>query len=216
MPSSGKNIRDYYSTNTSTKLENLGINKTKTKASGHDTYSEDDDNDWHRSSSRPKISSQTFDDNNNYHNPSLNQSNSSSKSGINKKRKVVGASGSNRSTSIRTYNDDGPKSFRTSFETLPEETPWSPSMKAATKSDDFKPKVSARSSLTNDITKRTSSPLVNDIRPYSMKSMSKHINSSDEDDDAFDQKPKAKVRASTIISRISSFELLVGISIIQF
>jgi hypothetical protein len=181
-PPYNRNNTDYRSTINSTKLPNLDLNKTKTKTSGHETYDEDDDD----IRSRPNISRSIYDNNDH------NQSNLTSTSGFNKKKKVIGATGND--VSIKKSNSNEPKSFRSSYEPFPEEAPWSSSTIKTTKPDDNISKFYTKPLLTNDSTKRTMSPLVHDTKPYNSSSITKRSNRSDDDDDDFNQKQKLKVK----------------------
>lgn len=198
-PSLNKKSSDFRSTLTSTKLPSLDLNKTKGKSFGNETYDESDDDDRTRSNMRPNISRSDYDTYDRDH--SLNQTNSTALNGFNKKKKVIGASNqtttttttnnNNNNTSIKKPNTNEIKSFRSSYETLPEEAPWSSSSIKTTKPDDISSRSFTKPTFSNDALKRTS-PLINDIKPYSSGSTIKRDNFSDEDDDLYG-KQKSKV-----------------------
>lgn len=124
----------------------------------------------------------------------MNQINSTSTNGFNKKKKVIGAAANqnNNNTSIKKPSSDEPKSFRSSYEPFPEDTPWSSSRTTkTTKPDDIITRSFAKPLLTNDPIKRMS-PLVHDIKPYGSGSLLKRDNLSDDDDDLYG-KQKTKV-----------------------
>ncbi|CAF0906283.1 unnamed protein product [Rotaria sordida] len=191
---------DYRSITNSTKLPNIDLNKTKPKISGHDTYSEDENDDYNNnvhSRVRPVVSPVDFD--NKYRNHSLNPLNSSTTNTFNKKKKkLIGPPSGNKDTLSKKSNDNEPKSYRASYEPFPEEVPFSSSTKKTIKTDDTMPKPFTRSSISNEPTKRQISPLIHDTKSYHSSSISKGANYSDNDDDDFNQKQKHK---STIPSK---------------
>ncbi len=111
---------------------------------------------------------------------------------MNKKKKVIGVASSNHDVTSKKSNDHEPKSFRSSYEPFPEETPWSLSSKKTTKPDDIISRSYIKPPITSDSTKRMMSPLVHDTKSYNIPSISKRDNLSD-DDDSFNRKQKIKV-----------------------
>jgi len=127
-----------------------------------------------------------------------------STSGINKKKKVIGATGNSNDVPIKKLNSNEPKSFRSQYEPFPEQAPWSSPTIKTTKPDDNTSRLYTKPLLTNDLTKRTISPLVHDTKPYNSSSISKRNNFSDDDDD-FNQKQKLKVKKFYRTNRIFCF-----------
>ncbi|CAF4587684.1 unnamed protein product, partial [Rotaria sp. Silwood2] len=112
---------------------------------------------------------------------------SSSTNDFNKKKKIVGGNKSN-DTSIKRSTNNDPKAFRSTYESFPEETPWSTSSTLKlTKSEDMLPRFSTKSSITNDSKRRNMSPLVHDTKSYTNGSLSKRNNASDDEEDYYGQ-----------------------------
>ncbi|CAF4535226.1 unnamed protein product, partial [Rotaria sp. Silwood2] len=112
---------------------------------------------------------------------------SSSTNDFNKKKKIVGGNKSN-DTSIKRSTSNDPKAFRSTYESFPEETPWSTSSTLKlTKSEDMLPRFSTKSSITNDSKRRNMSPLVHDTKSYTNGSLSKRNNASDDEEDYYGQ-----------------------------
>jgi hypothetical protein len=210
-PPLNKKTPDYRSTKIPTTLPSLDLNKIKQKPSGYETYSEnDDDDDIIRSRSRsnlPRPESDRTD-----RSRSLNPPNIPAASGLNKKKKVIGAVNSNNDLPYKKPNTNEPKSFRSTYEPFPEEALWSSSKPKTTKNDSNIPPTSyLRPSITNDLTKRSISPLIHDTKLSNSGSLSKRNNPSDDDD--FSRREKAKVKYLEKDNRIFSCQILVDISI---
>ena len=184
----------------SIKLPTLDLNKTKGKRSGNETYSESDHDDDRTTPSRPNITRSTADADR------RDQSTTSTATGFNKKKKLIGASTGNNDNDLSTKksDDNQPKSFRSSYEGYPEESPWSAGKKP-TKPDDLSSRSFNKPSANSDFNKRTTSPLVHDTKPYGSSSLSNRKKGSDDDDDEFNGKPKPKVRICTEKKRIFHF-----------
>jgi len=155
----------YHMTITLGKLPSINANKNKTK-------SYDDD----------------VDDKNDHSYPSLTN-------GINKKKKVLGVTGSDNS-SVKKPGDNQLKAFRSTYESFPEETPWSASSSSTlkrAKSDDMLPRLNSKSLITTDTRRRDVSPLVHDTKSYTNGSSSKRGNISDDDEENFNPHQNSKV-----------------------
>ncbi|CAF1224485.1 unnamed protein product [Rotaria sordida] len=143
---------------TSEKLPNIFTNKNKIKAANDDDDDDDDDD--------VKLSST-----NDY----------------NKKKKVLGGNQSN-DTLIKRSTSNDPKAFRSTYESFPEETPWSTSSTLKiTKSEDMLSRFSPKLSITNDTKRRNLSPLIHDTKSYTNGSLSKRDNVSDDEEDYYGQ-----------------------------
>jgi hypothetical protein len=93
---------------------------------------------------------------------------------------------------MKKPNDNEPRAFRSTYESFPEETPWSlSSTLKTTKSDDMLPRLYTKPSITNDTRKRDMSPLVRDTKPFTNGSISRRDKGSDDDD--FNRQQKSKV-----------------------
>ena len=118
------------------------------------------------------------------------------KSDLNKKKKLIGATGNNDNERLKKrVNGDEPKAFRATFESFPEEAPWSVSTSSKlkpAKSETTLPKLYSKPSSTYDTKRRDVSPLIHDAKPYSNGSTFKRDNHSDDDDDDYSRQ-KSKV-----------------------
>lgn len=172
------------------KLPNLDLNKTQKKRSGHDTHSASDDEERDSLSHlRPNISHPIS--NIKQRDQSFNLPSLTSTGGLNTK-KATSTIGTKSDLPTKKSNDNEPKSFRTAYEQFPEESPWSTGIKKPVKYDELTSKSFNKPSITNDLNKRISSPLVRDTKPFNSSTIQKRDNASD-DDDGFNQKSKAKV-----------------------
>lgn len=108
------------------------------------------------------------------------------KNDLNKKKKLIGTTGNNDNDRLKKkVNDNEPKAFRATFESFPEETPWSTSTSSKlqpARSESTLPKLYSKPSSTYDIKRRDVSPLIHDAKPYSNGSTFKRDYSDDEDD----------------------------------
>jgi hypothetical protein len=209
-PPLNKKTTDYRSTKNPTILPSLDLNKIKKKTPGYETYSEnDDDDDIIRSRSNvPRPESDRTD-----RSRSLNPPNISATSGLNKKKKVIGAANSNNDLPYKKSTTNEPKSFRSTYEPFPEDALWSSSKPKPTKNDSAIPPIPyLRPSITNDLSKRNISPLIHDTKLSNSGSLSKRNNASDDDDD-FSRREKAKVKDLEKRNRIFYCQILVDISI---
>ncbi|CAF0976467.1 unnamed protein product [Rotaria sp. Silwood1] len=112
---------------------------------------------------------------------------SSSINDFSKKKKLVGGNKSTDMLMKRSASSD-PKAFRSTYESFPEETPWSTSSTLKlTKSEDMLPKFNTKSSITSDTKRRNMSPLVHDTKSYTNGSLSKRDNVSDDEEDYYGQ-----------------------------
>ncbi len=92
---------------------------------------------------------------------------------------------------MKKSTNNEPKAFRSTYESFPEETPWSASTTLKmTKSDDMLPRLNTKSSITSDTKRKTVSPLVHDTKSYTNGSLSKRDHVSDDDEDSYGQKSK--------------------------
>ena len=168
--SRGKSTPVYHSKITSEKLPSITAKKTTTSKFNSD---DDDDDDIF---------------------PGKNE--------LNKKKKLTGATSYNTSNdrSTKKSNENEPKAFRATFESFPEDTPWSASTSSKlkpTKSDTTLPRLYSKPSSTYDTKRRDVSPLVHDTKPYTNGSTWKRDNHSDDEDDYLKQKSKVNTRSSS-------------------
>ena len=176
------------------KLPNLDLTKAKPiHRNGNETYSENDDDDQDVvSRSRPNVPRIDLG--------KLDTGGSSNQTGTwNKKKKPVGTDSGDRDgisdLPKKKSSDLNPKSFRSSFETLPEEAPWSSSASKPAKSDSLSWKAGSKPPFSSDSFKRDQSPLTRDNKLPPLGSHSKRDNlSDDENDNSFTRAQKAKVR----------------------
>ena len=210
-PQTMKKSTDYRQMTNSMKLPTLDLNKTKGKQSGNQTYSESDHEDDTPARSRQNYSRPTVDSDRR-DTPTA----SSAAGGLNKKKKLIGASSESHDNDLSTKksNDSQPKSFRSSYEPFPEESPWSASGKKTTKPDDLSARSFGKPSTSSDFNKRTTSPLVHDIKPYGSGALSKRDKDSGDEDDDFNGKAKLKVK-SIKINSIANFSFLDHTSLYQ-
>ncbi|UJR21281.1 hypothetical protein I4U23_024373 [Adineta vaga] len=197
---------------------NSRINKTKNtrkdKQLNHSLNDENGINNKHlfekNTDPRSKITSEKL--------PSINLNKSKTKAysddeneeeshGYTKKKKVLGTTNSNQA-SLKKTHDNQLKAFRSTYESFPEETPWSisTSLLKATKSDDTLSRLNTRTSLTNDLRRRDVSPLVHDLRSYTNGSSFKRDNYNDDEEQNFNysQKSKPNNRFSSNIGKSST------------
>lgn len=200
-PQTTKKPTDYRSMASSSKLPSLDLNKTKGKQSGNQTHSESDHDDDIPARSRANFTRPVIDSDR------RDVPTTSSTGGLNKKKKLIGASGGSRDNDLpsKKSDDSQPKSFRASYEPFPEESPWSASAKKSTKPDDLSARSFGKPSTGSDFNKRTASPLVHDTKPYGSGTLSKRDKDSGDDDDEFNTKSKLKVKDIEInrIARLS-------------
>lgn len=177
------------------KLPNLDLGKTKPfRRNGNETYSENDDDDQDVvSRSRPHVPRIDLG--------KLDSNGSSNPTGTwNKKKKLVGTGSDDRDgisdLPMKKSSDLNPKSFRSSFETLPEEAPWSSSSASKpAKTDSLSWKAGSKPPFSSDSFKRDQSPLTRDTKLPPVGPPSKRDNfSDDENDNSFTRAQKAKVR----------------------
>ncbi|CAF0874381.1 unnamed protein product [Adineta ricciae] len=173
-------------TNNFTEL-NARVSKTKSKPLSHSLSNGNGMN--KDTDSHTKITSQKL--------PDINMNKSKSKTysdgenedrplsnGLLKKKKLLGTSNNNQS-SLQKSRDNELKAFRSTYESFPEDTPWSisTSVLKSTRSDDILSRFNTRTSLANDSKRRDVSPLVRDLKSYTNGSSShKHDNYSDDDE----------------------------------
>lgn len=98
------------------------------------------------------------------------------------KRRVLGVT-NGVPFSSRNARGTETQGFRTTYESFPEETPWSMSSSRlkSTKSDELLSKLNTRSSLKGDSSRRDVSPLVRDMKPYGNGVTGKRDNHSDDE-----------------------------------
>lgn len=209
-PQTTKKSTDYRQMTNSVKLPILDLNKTKGKQSGNQTYSESDHEDDTPARSRANFSRPTVDSDRH------DIPTTSSAGGMNKKKKLIGASSGSHDNDLSTKksNDSQPKSFRSSYEPFPEESPWSASGKKVGKPDDLSARSFGKPSTSSDFNKRTTSPLVHDTKPYGSSALSKRDKDSGDEDDEFNGKGKLKVK-SVKINSIAMFSFLDHTSLYQ-
>ncbi|UJR28177.1 hypothetical protein I4U23_009430 [Adineta vaga] len=174
-PSSGRKSRN-------PTLPQLDSNKTKRKSGGYDTYSDnDDDKDFmNRTRSRPNISIPISDRIDRDH--SLTQSSLAATSGFNKKKKLIGAGNGNNDLSTHRSTTSETKPFRSTYETFPDDIPWTSSSNKSTKLDNtLTPKSYVKQPMINDPLKRSMSPLVRDFKSHTSTSLSKPEKDSDDE-----------------------------------
>ena len=207
--SRGNDFRNGYP---SAKLPSLDLNKNKSRtgAFGHETYSENDDDDdvrtrprspLVRSSSSTAVRSSTFG----------NRAPSPPLSGLSKKKKLTGVPAlgiSDGKTDLlsKKSRENEPKSFRSSYETFPEAAPWSAAGANGTKLNTLAPRPYGKPPTPNDSIKRNVSPLVFDAKPSGNGSSFKYDAlrkyAGGDDDDLYSSASKSKVK--TFIESISA------------
>ncbi len=191
-PPLSKKTTDYRGTNPLGKLPNLDLNKTQKKRPGNETFSESDHEDRDTLSnlrsnySRPAIDTKQRDQ-------SFNLPSVTSTGSFNQKKKVPGSTGFANDISTKKSNENELKSFRSSYEQLSEEAPFSTGLKKTTKYDDLASRSYTKPTLTTDLSKRINSPLIHDAKPFNSSTTQKRANASDDDDDEFNLKSKPKV-----------------------
>lgn len=182
------------------KVPPLDLSRVKnTPRNGHETYDEDDDDDQVVSKpTRPKISDSKGSD---FHSRRTESPPLPSYADSHKKKTTTGNASSIRGST----NDTNTKPFRTSFETLPEEAPWSMSTTRSTKNDSnlLKP------SWSNDSAQRDRSPMSREPKVMPLTSSSSKRDNLSDDDEAvsYGQGLKNKV------TYLSLFDSIVFISI---
>ena len=103
---------------------------------------------------------------------------------MNKKKKVLGGANNIPTRPMKKSNENEPKAFRSTYESFPEETPWSlSSMLKPTKTDETLPRLYPKLSTNSDTKKRGVSPLVHDTKSYTNGSRFKRDENSDDEDD---------------------------------
>ena len=115
-----------------------------------------------------------------------------------KKKKVLGPSTVSNVVK-RTSNDQHPVAFRSTYESFPEEMPWSStSIGKGSKTDDQLPKLYSKPLMSNSARKRDVSPLVHDTKPPPYGSTARnHYGSDDDDGDGLSRYPKSNVSIFT-------------------
>lgn len=199
---------DNHSTYAADKLPSITINKPKPKVSARDTYSEDDDDDDEnkkpRSHVRPVVS--PTDNDTNYNSRSLNQPNATSNTNpFNKKKKVIGGSNAaNRDATNKRPNDDELKPYRSTYESYPDNSPWSSSTKKITHTDDTAQKPLSKAAIPLDSTKHNARAFNNDLKSYNSGLTLKGANYSDNEDD-YNKNNKNKVKTKILNRKSSKF-----------
>ena len=184
LPPSYRGLDTHSSQNLSTRLPQLDINKSKRKPNGYNTYSDnDDDKDvTNRSFSRPNVVVPMSDRTNRAGSPPFSSATAAT-AGFNKKKKVVGTGAVGNydlPTNESTFNE--PKPFRSSYETFPDDIPWTSSSIRSTKLDStLTPKPYVNPSIISDPLRRSVSPLVRDSKPIT-GTLSKSGRTSDNDE----------------------------------